>query len=1198
MDEEALMSDAAEAEEEGKRGMQSALGDAGDESDWGVLDDSDMSSAGESGDSSSEEEEGMAGYKHQAAPWRVVRKESSAVMTTAATTTTTTTTANTVKIWPAVVTMIPAPLNHGVQLGRGMSQSQPSKWAEESRPPPPSYYPTTSQCTQTQTDARPSSMYASNQDVAGAALSRPGAPPSAPMTLDIPDEAFLALFDQLEKDNKMKGPPLHPVSEEPESGGYGSDEGAPSPLAPRIDIASSPVESDEIDAARFMPDTAAAFESPYLRPYTPSKRSTPGQFLYLPQTHCSPGTPSAAAVLGKEQASEASRKAFVWKHLAADRNCSEFLGVLKRAKCVSFDLLFAPLPVCGEMAPASVVKAWAPFIAHSPSSSVSSVPANAHQSSKTDPQVLVGISLCFGNECGYYLPLPVPPPLLETPPSTSLEDATSMVRTGHRRTQSRDASISCLPYHVQLLVCRYVGFGCMLSKCPMLRSCLAEVEMSPAAHASKCSNPLLTASKQWAACCRTALRVEWRKGNCVEWRLLGEIMGSRDITKIALDIKLKMICLRERDIHVNGHIEDPNIALALLEATAPLTLPMPTVQSAHSGAKRQLAQITRTCYGSIACFRVMGEMEARLRKQGLWATFANIEMPLIQTVVDAESYGFPIETSFFTNLRQDINDRIKIIEYYFRTHKGPSFNLGSFQDVAALKTQLQQHLTKHSNIKPSEHAQVGLASQQTSFVKTDAGSLWSAGKDKENEVESGWGNCREGLSVDDHPLMLLVKEWRSHTRLIPTLSSVLSSRYRPWGEKLDRVRACFNTIGTETGRLIVTSPPLQQVPHECRYIPPARPTVHEEILQALAISPQTAADVIRGANQKAASGHMEWVRLTPMKSRQQLDQSVSVSMDVSTFSVNGMYQGNGMTISSTFQSVNGKLVRILDSRISDPVKCPDTREVLNLLSLWRDAGFQYSDEEATCVRIVEVMIARKRYFYPADKVCRLLAPVVPDSAESTCVVSSFSASSHSTSMSTSMCVGRNLPAPSLSIVNPRNGFRASRGYVFLTSDYSQIELRILAHFSMDAKLLEAFAQPSDIFSAIAAQWSGKSIESVLKDERDRVKQLCYALLYGAGPAKVAADAGCSVQQAEGLMSNFMGCYPGIQKFMNQVKSRCRAKGCVETLLGRKRHLRDIGSSNRKDRARAERQAVNTVCQGSAADLIKVRRLWIKRSYVS
>ncbi|CAE7596479.1 TEB, partial [Symbiodinium microadriaticum] len=171
------------------------------------------------------------------------------------------------------------------------------------------------------------------------------------------------------------------------------------------------------------------------------------------------------------------------------------------------------------------------------------------------------------------------------------------------------------------------------------------------------------------------------------------------------------------------------------------------------------------------------------------------------------------------------------------------------------------------------------------------------------------------------------------------------------------------------------------------------------------------------------------------------------------------------------------------------------------------------------------------------------------------------------------------------------------GYVLLASDYAQIELRILAHFAMDAKLCAAFDSSSDIFAGIAAQWTGTPVDGISKDDRNRMKQICYALLYGAGPAKVAADAGCSIPEAEGLMRGFMTCYPGIKTFMNQVKNSCRSKGYVETLLGRRRHLRGISSANRKDRARAERQAVNTVCQGSAADLIKLAMINIQHRLV-
>jgi DNA polymerase theta len=160
--------------------------------------------------------------------------------------------------------------------------------------------------------------------------------------------------------------------------------------------------------------------------------------------------------------------------------------------------------------------------------------------------------------------------------------------------------------------------------------------------------------------------------------------------------------------------------------------------------------------------------------------------------------------------------------------------------------------------------------------------------------------------------------------------------------------------------------------------------------------------------------------------------------------------------------------------------------------------------------------------------------------------------------------------------------------VLLDVDYSQIELRILAHFSGDENLLNSFQfDHQDVFRQIASRWLKKAENDISDTERNSVKQLCYANIYGSGAQLVADNAGISVPLAAQWMKDFIKAYPGIKNFMDVVKADCAKNNFVTTLLGRKRYISNISSSDYKLRSRAERQAVNTVCQGSAADLIKV-----------
>jgi hypothetical protein len=137
------------------------------------------------------------------------------------------------------------------------------------------------------------------------------------------------------------------------------------------------------------------------------------------------------------------------------------------------------------------------------------------------------------------------------------------------------------------------------------------------------------------------------------------------------------------------------------------------------------------------------------------------------------------------------------------------------------------------------------------------------------------------------------------------------------------------------------------------------------------------------------------------------------------------------------------------------------------------------------------------------------------------------------------------------VVAVRDGFRASEGFVLLAADYSQIELRLLTHFCADEGLCTAFRCGQDVFKTIAARWRGKMEAEVSAEERTLTKQICYALIYGAGPSLIAQQAGVSEKEAQTMTEDFLRRHPQVKKFIAQTKVLCRRNGFVETLLGRR-----------------------------------------------
>jgi len=160
-------------------------------------------------------------------------------------------------------------------------------------------------------------------------------------------------------------------------------------------------------------------------------------------------------------------------------------------------------------------------------------------------------------------------------------------------------------------------------------------------------------------------------------------------------------------------------------------------------------------------------------------------------------------------------------------------------------------------------------------------------------------------------------------------------------------------------------------------------------------------------------------------------------------------------------------------------------------------------------------------------------------------------------------------------------------HLFLSSDYSQIELRLLAHYSKDEGLIEAFNEGKDIHTIVAAEINGIDEDEVTPEQRTGAKAVNFGIIYGLSAYGLSQDIGISVKSAKLFIDSYFEMYPQVKDFIDDTVAFAREHGCVKTILGRVRHLAEIHSSNKNLQKFAERAAVNTVLQGSAADLIKV-----------
>ncbi len=178
----------------------------------------------------------------------------------------------------------------------------------------------------------------------------------------------------------------------------------------------------------------------------------------------------------------------------------------------------------------------------------------------------------------------------------------------------------------------------------------------------------------------------------------------------------------------------------------------------------------------------------------------------------------------------------------------------------------------------------------------------------------------------------------------------------------------------------------------------------------------------------------------------------------------------------------------------------------------------------------------------------------------------------------------------------RRGFVVGEGYESLmTADYSQIELRVMAHLSEDAGLIEAFTSGEDLHTTVASQVFGVERADVTPDMRRKIKAMSYGLAYGLSAFGLSQQLNIEAAEARGLMDTFFERFGGVRDYLQRAVEEARATGYTETMLGRRRYLPDLNSDNRQRREMAERMALNAPIQGTAADIVKVAMLRVDKA---
>ncbi|MCS6829648.1 MAG: DNA polymerase I, partial [bacterium] len=189
---------------------------------------------------------------------------------------------------------------------------------------------------------------------------------------------------------------------------------------------------------------------------------------------------------------------------------------------------------------------------------------------------------------------------------------------------------------------------------------------------------------------------------------------------------------------------------------------------------------------------------------------------------------------------------------------------------------------------------------------------------------------------------------------------------------------------------------------------------------------------------------------------------------------------------------------------------------------------------------------------------------------------------------------QNIPIRSEAGRQIRRAFVAAPGNRLLAADYSQIELRLLAHVSGDERLLQAFAEDRDIHAATAMLLFGVPADGVTPELRRKAKTVNFAVLYGMSDYGLSQELGMPVQEARAFIENYFRQLPGVRRYIDQTLSFAREHGFVTTLYGRRRYVPEINHANRNVRQAAERAAINSPLQGTAADIIKLAMIELDR----
>eukprot|EP00741_Cyanophora_paradoxa_P008438 tig00001331_g8165.t1 len=623
------------------------------------------------------------------------------------------------------------------------------------------------------------------------------------------------------------------------------------------------------------------------------------------------------------------------------------------------------------------------------------------------------------------------------------------------------------------------------------------------------------------------------------------------------------------------------------------------------------------CRRAALALALQPRISAALQGQGLLSAFASTEMPLVPVLAAMEAAGFGFDAPYLNRFKRHAEFKLRVLEREAHRLAGRKFDLRSPPELAAVLL---------GELRVGEMA----AALGVELPPRLADAL----AEKDRWLPSGGGVLKALARV--HPLPAVLAEHRSlrfhYSKYIAPLP-----RYAEWSDgpagPERRVHATVVQTHTATGRLALSRPNLHMTPREPFTFAPVRywtaKSIHEELEEGAEFEDLSE----RGPDTPANAA---WWRDNDFR---------RVRVNCTSLRQRGAIV-RGVLLQVTGESVEEAQIRARagpgeggegEGEGSAGSSGEDEGEegegeggaapTMSLADYWRVEGYAYTPARAAAVKQVRVRVrvggVQRVLSYPADQVWRVLSNAmavtdpskfrprpginVPLSASSSASDppeedDALRAERAAEAERCRRVYGVPPPPPAAGTeggegpegtpgelsVHVRDALVAGAGRTLLSVDYSQIEVRLMAHFSGDALLCAALSDPGapDVFRRVAADFLDMPLERVTERERSRAKKLIYAILYGSGPEALAAECGCPVAEARAFAARFKEKYKGVAEFLAATVERCRRDGFVTTLFGRRRYLPAINSRDTQLRRQAERQAVNTVCQGSAADLVK------------